>query len=139
MMGVGIVLVIVRRFTKTTTGEQSESPSSENARTTGGSEFVEKTRAAWRAERAAKNLPDIPEVDHFLQSLPAFHMMPVSGRHKKSLAMFQDHLITPGQFERRIFVHLQLVFVPVEVFLKIDKAQYLPGLPVEFVLFFEGE
>src|ERR1700743_3025339 len=66
-------------------------------------------------------------------------MMPVACRHEQGIAVFQDYFIALCQLKRRIFVHLQLVAIFVKIFFKIYKAQYLPGLPVYLMLFFERE
>src|ERR1700761_4736717 len=53
--------------------------------------------------------------------------------------MLQNNLVTPGQPDCRKSVEFQLVLPLVEIFFKIDKAQYFPWFAVDLVLLFERE
>src|SRR3984957_18931719 len=65
--------------------------------------------------------------------------MPVSCGHEQGVSMLQDHLVSPGQFHRRIGRKVQLVGLLVEIFFKVHETQYLPGFPVKLMLLLEGE
>src|ERR1700744_964275 len=65
--------------------------------------------------------------------------MPVSGRHEKGIPVLQDHFISFCQPYCGIFFKLQLVLVLAKILFEVDKAQDLPGFPVELVLLFKRE